>query len=120
VTAAGIALDAVIEIDVPDEEIVKRMSGRRVHQDSGRSYHLVYNPPKVEGKDDMTGEELIQRPDDKEEIVKDRLKVYHEQTQPLVDYYKAQAAKNKSLKYIRVDGTKDISVVESEIVSQLG
>ncbi|MBE0497861.1 MAG: adenylate kinase [Campylobacterales bacterium] len=120
VTAAGIALDAVIEIDVPDEEIVKRMSGRRVHQDSGRSYHLVYNPPKVEGKDDVTGEELIQRPDDKEEIVKDRLKVYHEQTQPLVDYYQAQAEKNKSLKYIRVDGTKDISVVESEIVSQLG
>lgn len=120
VTAAGIALDAVIEIDVPDEEIVKRMSGRRVHQDSGRSYHLVYNPPKVEGKDDVTGEELIQRPDDKEEIVKDRLKVYHEQTRPLVDYYQAQAGKNESLKYIRVDGTKDISVVESEIVSQLG
>lgn len=120
VTAAGIELDAVIEIDVPDEEIVKRMSGRRVHQDSGRSYHLVYNPPKVEGKDDVTGEELIQRPDDKEEIVKDRLKVYHEQTQPLVNYYKTQAEKNESLKYIRVDGTKDISVVESEIVSQLG
>lgn len=119
-TAVGIELDAVIEIDVPDEEIVKRMSGRRVHQDSGRSYHLVYNPPKVEGKDDVTGEELIQRPDDKEEIVKDRLKVYHEQTQPLVNYYKTQAEKNESLKYIRVDGTKDISVVESEIVSQLG
>lgn len=120
VTAAGIALDAVIEIDVPDEEIVKRMSGRRVHQDSGRTYHLVYNPPKVEGKDDETGEELIQRPDDKEEIVKDRLKVYHEQTQPLVDYYKEQAGKNESLQYIRVDGTKDIKVVESEIVNQLG
>jgi len=120
VTEAGIALDAIIEIDVPDEEIIKRMSGRRVHQDSGRSYHLIYNPPKIEGKDDETGEELIQRADDKEEIVKDRLNVYHEQTQPLVDYYQGQADKIESLQYIRVDGTLDIGVVQETIISKLG
>jgi len=96
------------------------MSGRRVHANSGRTYHLVYNPPKVEGKDDETGEELIQRPDDKEEIVKDRLKVYHEQTQPLVDYYKEQAKKQDELQYIRVDGTQDIAVVQETITSKLG
>jgi adenylate kinase len=119
VTNAGIAIDAVIEIDVPDEEIVKRMSGRRAHLASGRTYHIIYNPPKVEGKDDITGEPLVQRDDDKEEVVKDRLKVYHEQTEPLIDYYKAQAAKNPNLKYIRVDGTADIKDVEEAIVSQL-
>jgi len=120
VTAAGIEIDAVIEIDVPDEEIVKRMSGRRVHQNSGRTYHLVYNPPKVEGKDDETGEELIQRADDKEEIVKDRLNVYHDQTQPLVNYYQTQASKIEDLHYIRVDGTLDIAVVQETITSKLG
>lgn len=120
VTDAGIELDAIIEIDVADEEIIKRMSGRRVHQDSGRTYHLVYNPPRVEGKDDETGEELIQRPDDKKEIVKDRLDVYHEQTQPLVDYYQAQASKLENLQYIRVDGTQDIKVVQETITNKLG
>jgi adenylate kinase len=120
VTAAGIEIDAVIEIDVPDEEIVTRMSGRRVHPDSGRTYHLVYNPPKVEGKDDETGEELIQRADDKEEIVKDRLKVYHDQTQPLVNYYQDQASKIANLQYIRVDGTQDIKIVQETITSKLG
>ena len=116
---AGVAIDAIIEIDVPDEEIVKRMSGRRVHQNSGRTYHLTFNPPKVEGKDDETGEELIQRADDKEEIVLDRLKVYHEQTQPLVDYYSAEAANNSAMTYIRVDGTQKIDAVEKEVLSQL-
>jgi len=119
VTNAGIEIDAVIEIDVPDEEIVKRMSGRRAHLASGRTYHIIYNPPKVEGKDDITGEELVQRDDDKEEVVKDRLKVYHEQTEPLIDYYKAQAEKNPNIKYIRVDGTADIKDVEEAIVSGL-
>ncbi|MEN4053020.1 MULTISPECIES: adenylate kinase [Sulfurimonas] len=119
VTNAGIEIDAVIEIDVPDEEIVKRMSGRRAHLASGRTYHIVYNPPKIEGKDDITGEDLVQRDDDKEEVVKDRLKVYHEQTEPLIDYYKAQAAKNPNIKYIRVDGTADIKDVEEAIVSGL-
>ena len=116
---AGVAIDAVIEIDVPDEEIVKRMSGRRVHQNSGRTYHLEYNPPKIAGKDDETGEELVQRADDKEEIVLDRLKVYHEQTQPLVDFYRKEAAENSALKYIRVDGTQKIDAVEKEVLSQL-
>ncbi len=86
--AAGVGIDAVVEIDVPDEEIIKRMSGRRAHLASGRTYHVIYNPPKVEGKDDVTGEPLVQRDDDKEETVKKRLEVYHAQTEPLVDYYK--------------------------------
>ncbi len=119
VTNAGIEIDAVIEIDVPDEEIVKRMSGRRAHLASGRTYHIIYNPPKVEGKDDITGEDLVQRDDDKEEVVKDRLKVYHEQTEPLIHYYQEQASKNPKIKYIRVDGTQDIKDVEEAIVSQL-
>ena len=118
-TNAGIAIDAVIEIDVPDEEIVKRMSGRRVHQNSGRTYHVVFNPPKIEGKDDETGEALIQRADDKEEIVLDRLKVYHDQTQPLVDYYKGQADKIADLNYIYVDGTQEINTVQKTITDTL-
>jgi len=116
---AGIKLDAIIEIDVKDEEIVKRMSGRRAHLDSGRTYHLVYNPPKVEGKDDETGEALVQRPDDKEEVVLDRLKVYHEQTQPLVNYYTTLANEEAQLQYIRVDGTLDIKEVQATITSKL-
>jgi len=120
VTNAGIEIDAVIEIDVPDKEIVKRMSGRRAHLASGRTYHIVYNPPKVEGKDDITGEELVQRDDDKEAVVLDRLKVYHEQTEPLIGYYKEQAKTHPHLKYITVDGTADIKKVEEAIVSQLG
>ena len=84
---AGVAIDFVLEIDVPDAEIVERMSGRRAHLASGRTYHVKYNPPKVEGKDDVTGEDLVQRDDDKEETVKKRLDVYHSQTKPLVAYY---------------------------------
>lgn len=87
---AGISIDYVLEFDVPDEVIVERMSYRRVHQASGRTYHIIYNPPKVEGKDDVTGEELIIRADDKPETVLDRLKVYHNTTKPLVDYYQAE------------------------------
>ena len=120
VTNAGIQIDAVIEIDVADEEIVKRMSGRRAHLASGRTYHVVFNPPKVEGKDDITGEDLVQRDDDKESVVADRLKVYHEQTEPLIGYYKGQATKNSTLKYITVDGTAHIDEVETAIVSKLG
>ncbi|MDH4943889.1 adenylate kinase [Sulfurimonas sp. C5] len=119
VTNAGIQIDAVIEIDVADEEIVKRMSGRRAHLASGRTYHVVFNPPKVEGKDDITGEDLVQRDDDKEEVVLDRLKVYHDQTEPLIGYYKEQAANNSAIKYITVDGTADITDVEKAIVSGL-
>jgi len=119
VTSAGIEIDACIEIDVADAEIVKRMSGRRAHLDSGRTYHLIYNPPKVEGKDDETGEDLVQRPDDKEDVVLERLKVYHDQTKPLVDYYTAQASKIDTLQYICVDGTLDIKVVQETITSKL-
>jgi len=120
VTSAGIEIDAVIEIDVPDSEIVTRMAGRRAHLASGRTYHLVYNPPKVEGKDNETGEDLVQRDDDKEEVVLDRLKVYHELTKPLIGYYKELADKVDSLVYITVDGTADIVDVEASIVSKLG
>jgi adenylate kinase len=90
--AAGVAIDFVLEIDVPDSDIISRMSGRRVHVASGRTYHVTFNPPKVAGKDDETGEDLIQRDDDKEETVKKRLDVYHSQTKPLVDYYGSWAA----------------------------
>ncbi|NMG48408.1 adenylate kinase [Azoarcus communis] len=89
---AGVQIDFVLEIDVPDSEIVERMSGRRAHLPSGRTYHVKYNPPKVEGKDDVTGEDLVQRDDDKEETVKKRLDVYHAQTKPLVEYYSTWAA----------------------------
>jgi len=119
VTNAGIEIDAVIEIDVPDSEIVKRMSGRRAHLPSGRTYHVVYNPPKVDGKDDETGEDLVQRDDDKEEVVLDRLKVYHELTSPLIGYYKDMASKSDLLTYIKVDGMADIKDVQQAIVSKL-
>lgn len=116
---AGVAIDAVIEIDVADSVIVERMSGRRAHLASGRTYHVVFNPPKVENKDDETGEELVQRADDKAEVVLDRLRVYHEQTAPLVNYYQGVAASDASVKYITIDGTQKIDVVEKEILSQL-
>ena len=116
---AGVAIDAVIEIDVADSVIVERMSGRRAHLASGRTYHVVFNPPKVDGKDDETGEDLVQRADDKAEVVLDRLRVYHEQTAPLVDYYQGFAASDTSVKYITIDGTQKIDVVEKEILSQL-
>jgi len=119
VTAAGIVIDAVIEIDVPDSEIVTRMAGRRAHLASGRTYHVTFNPPKVEGKDDVTGEDLVQRDDDKEEVVLDRLKVYHSLTQPLIGYYKEQAKNSDTLTYITVDGTADIADVEAAIISKL-
>ncbi|WP_319558379.1 adenylate kinase [Thiomicrorhabdus sp.] len=116
---AGVAIDAVVEIDVADEVIVERMSGRRAHLASGRTYHVAYNPPKVEGKDDITGEDLVQRDDDKPEVVLDRLKVYHAQTAPLVDYYQGEAAANDALKYIKVDGTQSIEEVEKSILTAL-
>src|SRR5690554_3149711 len=93
---ADVALDYVIEIDVPAEQIIERISGRRVHPESGRSYHVTFNPPKVEGKDDITGEDLIQRDDDQEDTVRNRLDVYQNQTRPLVDYYSNWAASGDS------------------------
>jgi adenylate kinase len=116
---AGVAIDAVVEIDVPDSVIVERMSGRRAHLASGRTYHVVFNPPKVDGKDDETGEELVQRADDKAEVVLDRLRVYHELTQPLVAYYHGMSESDTSVKYVRIDGTQTIDAVEHEILSKL-
>lgn len=116
---AGVAIDAVIEIDVPDSVIVERMSGRRAHLASGRTYHIAYNPPKVEGKDDETGEDLVQRDDDKADVVLDRLRVYHELTQPLVNYYQGVSASDTSVKYITIDGTQKIDSVEKEILAKL-
>ncbi len=117
--SSGIEIDHVIEIDVPDEEIVKRMSGRRVHPNSGRVYHLVYNPPKVEGKDDVTGEDLVIRPDDEEGTVRKRLGIYHEQTKPLVDYYGKVAATGK-LTYTKFDGTQSVAAVSEAIAKVIG
>ena len=115
---AGIGIDAVVEIDVPDEEIIKRMSGRRVHLPSGRTYHVVFNPPKEEGKDDVTGEPLIQRDDDKEETVRQRLKVYHEQTEPLVDFYSKEAEKGNVV-YIKVPGVGSVEEIRDAIFAAL-
>jgi adenylate kinase len=115
----GISVDHCLEFDVPDEVIVGRMSGRRVHPGSGRVYHVVYNPPKVEGKDDVTGDDLIIRDDDKEETVRKRLGVYHEQTKPLVAYYKAEAdAGNTS--FTTVEGTQPVEDISAKLASILG
>jgi adenylate kinase len=111
--AAGVKLDVVLEIDVPEEAIIERMSGRRTHQASGRSYHIKYNPPKVDGVDDVTGEPLIQREDDKEETVRKRLQVYQSQTRPLVDYYSAWAATGDAHapRYRRISGTGTVDEI---------
>ena len=93
---AAVSIDAVADINVPDAEIIKRMSGRRVHLASGRTYHIAFNPPKEEGKDDVTGEALIQRDDDQEETVRNRIDVYHAQTEPLIDYYKSWESSGES------------------------
>ena len=116
--AAGIDIDAVVELQVPDEKIVKRMSGRRVHLASGRTYHIVYNPPKVEGKDDVTGEDLTIRDDDKEETVRGRLHVYHEQTEPLIDFYQKLASAGKT-RYVAVNADLPVETVEKDIISNL-
>jgi len=115
---AGVPVDAVVEIDVPDEEIIKRMSGRRVHMASGRTYHVVFNPPKVEGKDDQTGEDLIQRDDDQEDTVKARLKVYHDQTEPLIDFYTKEASAGSG-KYVKVNGVGSVDQIRDGIFSGL-
>ena len=117
--AAGVKLDAVVEVDVPDEEIIKRMSGRRVHLASGRTYHVVFNPPKTAGKDDVTGEDLIQRDDDKEETVRARLKVYHDQTEPLVDFYQKEANAG-ALKYVKINGIGKVDGIRDQIFAALG
>ena len=118
---SNVAIDYVLEIDVPDAAIVERMSGRRVHVASGRTYHVKFNPPKVPGKDDATGEDLIQRDDDREETVKKRLEVYQAQTRPLVEYYAKWAAEGdpRAPKYLRVDGTLAVTDVRDAALRAL-
>ncbi len=118
----GIAVDAVVEIDVDDDEIIKRMSGRRVHLASGRTYHVVFNPPKVEGKDDETGEDLIQRDDDQEETVRKRLDVYHQQTEPLIDYYSkwADSGEASAPAYHKIAGIGGVEEIRDKIFVALG
>ena len=118
----GVVVDAVVEIDVDDGEIIKRMGGRRVHMDSGRTYHVVFNPPKEEGKDDETGEPLIQRDDDQEETVRARLGVYHDQTEPLIDYYSKWAATGEAgaPKYVKINGIGKVDEIRDAIFAGLG
>ena len=118
---AGVPIDYVVEIDVPDAAIIERMSGRRVHVASGRTYHIVYNPPKVPGKDDVTGEDLVQRPDDREETVRKRLDVYRAQTKPLIAYYAQWAASGdpRAPKYRAVDGIGDVDAVRAACLAAL-
>ena len=118
---AGVELDAVVEIDVADEEIIKRMSGRRVHPGSGRTYHVVFNPPKTEGQDDVTGEDLVQREDDKEETVRLRLNVYHDQTKPLISYYRgwAEAEAATAPRYIYVPGVGSVDQIRDNVFAGL-
>ena len=117
------AVDAIaqgqIVIVVDDEEIVRRMSGRRIHPGSGRSYHIEFNPPRVPGKDDQTGEELIQRDDDVERTVRERIRVYHDQTKPLVGYYQGVASLSDELKVVCVDGVGDVDEVKKRILDAL-
>ncbi len=118
---AGVPIEAVVDIDVPDEEIIKRMSGLRAHLASGRTYHIIYNPPKEEGKDDVTGEPLVQRDDDKEETVKKRLDVYHDQTEPLIDYYKKWEATGEAAapKYCHINGVGSLEDITKQIFTAL-
>lgn len=118
----GIKLDYVMAIEVPDSEIVKRMSGRRVHLASGRTYHVEFNPPKVEGKDDITGEDLIQRSDDKEETVQKRLQIYHAQTRPLIQYFREWYATGdpQAPKPVAIDGTGTVEEIKKAVFAALG
>ncbi|HEX7747932.1 MAG TPA: adenylate kinase [Bordetella sp.] len=118
---AGVKLDYVVEIEVPDSDIITRMSGRRVHPASGRSYHVVFNPPKAEGKDDVTGEPLVQRDDDREETVRNRLNVYQQQTRPLVDYYSSWAAREAAAapKYREISGVGSVDEITQRLLGAL-
>ena len=114
-----ISIDYIIEIAITDNEIIRRLSGRRVHLASGRIYHTIFNPPKIEGKDDLTGEDLVLRDDDLSEVVAKRLVVYHEQTAPLIAYYHKIADDSATLRYIEVDGARDIETVQKNILQIL-
>lgn len=117
----GIGIDFVVDIAVDDSEIIRRMSGRRVHLASGRTYHIEFNPPAKAGKDDLTGEALIQREDDREEVVKKRLEVYHEQTEPLIEYFRGwhDAGNADAPDFVRVDGIGDVERVRGDIIAAL-
>lgn len=116
-----IKLDYVVEIAVDDEMIIERMTGRRAHLPSGRTYHVVFNPPRVDGKDDVTGEDLVQRDDDKAETVKNRLAIYHAETEPLVEYYLgwAREGDDKAPEYVRIDGSETVDSVRNQILKAL-
>jgi len=118
---AGIDLDFVVEIEVPDADILRRMSGRRVHLASGRSYHIEFNPPKVAGKDDVTGEALVQRSDDNEETVMKRIRTYHDQTKPLVDYYSGWKARGdaRAPHYVNINGSEAVETVRDKILAAI-
>ncbi|MCC6716162.1 MAG: adenylate kinase [Gammaproteobacteria bacterium] len=115
IRAMGIDIDRVVELAVDDEEIVKRMSGRRIHPASGRSYHVIFNPPRIPDRDDVTGESLVQRDDDREETVRKRLEVYHRQTRPLVDYYQ----RADSRRHTRVEGVGEVNAIRDRIIESL-
>ena len=119
--STGVPIDHVVEIDVPDAAIIERMSGRRVHVASGRTYHVLYNPPKVPGKDDVTGEDLVQRPDDREDTVRKRLEVYRAQTKPLIAYYEkwAESGDTRAPAFRKIDGTGSVDAVRAACLSAL-
>ncbi len=118
VVAAGIGIDEVLAIDVPDDIVVERLSGRRVHEGSGRTYHLKFNPPRTPGMDDVTGEPLTQRDDDKEQTIRDRLRVYHVETKPLTDFYERRATQ-LGCRYTRIDGAKSVAEAQRAIADAL-
>jgi adenylate kinase len=119
---AGVPIDYVVEVDVDDAEIIKRMSGRRVHLASGRTYHVLFNPPRAAGKDDVTGEDLVQRDDDREETVRKRLAVYHSQTKPLVEYYAKLAAAGApgAPRHVKIPGVGSVEEIRDQIFAALG
>ncbi|MDT8363026.1 MAG: adenylate kinase [Nitrosomonas sp.] len=119
--AAMVVIDYIVEIDVPDAEIINRLSGRRVHPASGRVYHIIFNPPKQPGIDDVTGEALVLRDDDKEETVRKRLEIYHSQTKPLIDYYADWSVSGEANApgYIKVNGTGDVRAIRNDIITAL-
>jgi adenylate kinase len=114
-----VRIDVVLEISVPDDEIVKRLSGRRVHLDSGRVYHNVFNPPKEKGQDDVTGEKLIQREDDKEDTVRNRLKIYHDQTEPLASFYAELSQPQFKVKMVKINGVSEVEQIKKDILGAL-
>jgi len=116
---AGINIDVVIEIEVDDEEIVGRLSGRRVHPGSGRIYHVMHNPPEIENRDNETGEPLVQRDDDREDTVRKRLQVYHDQTKPLVEFYRKLQSEGENIKVTKIIGKDDVNVIREKIESVL-